>query len=130
MNDDIDYDAIEARVAELSAAHFEEAAAWTAERLANHGSAYVVLSPGDATAYRIMIIAPSDCCWNGREQGDFRYFHVALSFGLGYGYDWAGYPLGASYVATKWTRNESGTDYYTACVLTRFLNALADKLMK
>ena len=123
---DIDFADIEHRAASLDGGLFAEAAAWASRRLYEHGSAYLALEPGDCTSYRIMIIAPSGEMWSGRRtQGDYRYYHVALSFGLGYGYDWAGHDLEPSYVATKWTHNQNGTDYYTACVLTRFLNALA-----
>lgn len=125
---DADRIATEARVAELSAEHFIEAAEWTAARLKERHHAYVILSPGDATAYRIMILAPDGTCWNDGVTGDHRYYHVALSYGLGLGYDWHGGHLSADYVGEKWTRREHGYDYHTACVLTRFLNLLADKI--
>jgi hypothetical protein len=117
----------EMRVEELAAEPFEEAADWAADHLDQYRHAYVILSPGDMTAYRIMIIAPGPI-WNGQPSHDHRYYHVALSMGLGLGYDWAGHPLEPGYVVQKWTRDCTGSDYHTACVLTRFLNVLADKL--
>lgn len=122
---DIDYASIEQRVAELPD-RFSAAAVWAANRLEHDGHAYVCLEPGDATSYRVMIIAPSDEMWSGTGPSpDRRYYHVALSMGLGLGYDWPGYETDPRYVVEKWTRNLSGSDYHTACVLTRFLNTLA-----
>ena len=125
---DIDFTDIEQRVNELPD-RFTDAAVWAANRLEHDGHAYVILEPGDATAYRVMIIAPSDEAWIGAGPApDRRYYHVALSMGLGFGYDWAGYEVHPGYVVQKWTRARSGADYHTACVLTRFLNTLAREI--
>lgn len=126
---DIDYDIIEARIDELPADRFERPANWAAAMLAEYGYAYVILEPGDATNYRIMIIAPGTE-WHGSDVVDqHRYYHVALSMGMGFGYDWAGHQLDPSYVASKWVvESRPGAGYHAACVLTRFLNALADRL--
>lgn len=119
---------IEQRVNGLSEQKFADAAVWAANRLDHDGHAYVILSPGDATAYRIMIIAPSDEIWNDGPSPDRRYYHVALSMGLGLGYDWPGLEVTPGYVVQKWTENRRISDYHTACVLTRFLNALAQEI--
>lgn len=101
------------RVDELPDVEFLAAAEFAARDLADKGSAWVDLQPGDATTYKIAIIVTNSM-----------RFWVGTSFGPLY--EWrpdSHYDCG--YVADKWTepRHE-----WTARVICRFLNTLSDKM--
>lgn len=123
-------------VDELAEIEFETAAANAASMLAEFGYAWIDLQPGDATTYKIVIAQP-------REPGEVGFkllngepvhgwarvnrYWVGTSFGPLYptplkgGYQWG-------YVLDHFVHGDGGTSEWTARVITRFLNALSDKL--
>lgn len=123
---------VEERVAALDPKHFVEYAQFAAKQLNATGHAFVVLTPGDGTQYRISIVKPhvrdprtTDEPSKTRE-GDAYLFHdkyfVATQFGPLYEWspkNWMSW----DYVADKWVTD--GREW-TARVIARFLNALAE----
>lgn len=111
---------------ELDQDAIDQAAVWTARKLADTGVARVRLSPGDATEYRIMIASP-DVEWRRSGETAGIYYWVALSNDFGAAYEWHGGQIDAGYAREKWTSRgiTGGTRDWTAEVMARFLTAVS-----
>jgi hypothetical protein len=95
-------------------------AAWQLRDPAHGGVATIVLHPGDATSYPIIVVGPSRNMGFGG--GDYL---VCLASGFGRAYAWAGQPMHADYCADKWS---SDGNLWTGVVIAEFLSALSDAL--
>jgi hypothetical protein len=124
------------RVDELGDYEFVTWAETARHQLALHGHAFVSLSPGDATNYKIVVVQPLEpkiMGWieatNEAVEG-FEFvdqFWVGSSFGPIY--QWTpGWHVTWDYVHEKWTQGRKGTDEWTARVICRFLNALSNAM--
>ena len=120
---EIDFDA------RLDGEHIRAAAWWAAQQLAADGFARVQLTPGDLTAYDVVVVAPCPRWENGRTQRSDPYM-VVLTNSFGAAYQWHAEPLVAGYVGAKWTNSSvaAGPRLWTGEVLSRFLNALAEAI--
>lgn len=120
------------RVDALADYEFDMAAAFAADQLRHHHHAFVSLSPGDATNYKIVIVQPlvaahqhPEYCPTGFKP--VNEYWVGTTFGALYQwnpdirYTW-------DYVADKWIAGRPSHGEWTARVICRFLNALRDAL--
>lgn len=110
-------------VDEIDQAEFDYAAGYAAISLAKLGSAFVVMEPGDGTSYKIALIRRTAMGVDGPEIIE-RGLWMASTFG-------ALYPVNLE-VRYHWDYVDSHfldkPHEWTARVLARFLNTLADKM--
>lgn len=128
-------------VEDLPDHEFRIAAAYTATSLHRYGHSFTRLSPRDSTSYEISIVRPLRQ-WDWDRWQWLRdnkpealipprfaaddYF-VANNFGPMY--RWTGQPFGEwTYVYEKMTDTNRISAPWTACVLWRFLNTLAEEI--
>ncbi len=106
--------------------HISDAGQWAAESLLAHGQARVRLAPGDATEYKIMIVAPGiEYAYGEPRVG--KYYWVALCANFGSGYEWHGGAIDGGYAAMNWTNPSvsKATRAHSGEVVARFLTATA-----
>lgn len=114
------------------AKHVANAAGHSYDFLTEHGYLHLVMEPGDATRYHVVIVGGStgdllfyDYLGGGRVEPTNLVYTVTLA-GLGDTYVWdARNRVDSSYVKDKWTRG----DRYTARLLAWFLNHLHTTIM-
>jgi hypothetical protein len=116
-------ESLDARVDALAQYEFNIAAQWCATQLRHHGSAYIALTPRDATSYKIAVLQWANYDRVLKPGFQDRWF-MAHSFGPLY--EWGGAAeVHWSYVLDKWCPPGTGTARWTARVLARFLNTLS-----
>lgn len=112
----------------------KEGAAEAARQLREVGMAHVSVCPGDATAYRFVIVAPghepmfettSPLAPSCRSDPYKRDYMVVLATSFGRAYAWSGQPVHGSYAADKWAHDHHVA---TGRVVAAFLNAVAEEL--
>lgn len=118
---DIDFDA------RLDGAHIRAAAVWVADQLAATGVARVRITPGDMTAYEVIVVGREVPEWEADRSTTLRLYRVVLANSFGAAYPWGGDPVDPSYAGQKWTNPTCGEGprLWTGEVVARFLNALA-----
>lgn len=107
---------------------FDDKAAMAASMLTRFGHAFVDLQPGDATTYKIVVVQPLIAA---RDDGWRIYpdtYWVGTSFGQLYQFHPRHAPYSWDYVLDKWVGGEGGTAQWTARVIARFLNTLAERI--
>ena len=104
--------------------HIERAAKWAEHALDRAGVAHVVLTPNDGTKYVILIVHTPIWTEDGGDTKP-REYQFATSFGTVY--PWDGQTMHVDYVQSKWVADDR---FWTAVVLTVFMNALAKELGK
>ena len=118
-------ESLDARVAALDQYEFGIAAQWTATQLRHHGSAYVALTPRDATSYKIAVLQWANYNANGRGLQDGFQDRWFMAHSFGPLYEWGGAaPVHWSYVLDKWC-TPTQTSRWTARILARYLNTLS-----
>jgi hypothetical protein len=121
---------------ERNMAPYQTAAADVVDQLAARGFAEIILQPGDATAYRFVILPDMREVVRVSNLGEdsaqtdpvnCANFLVILAAGFGASYDWlpGQGKLSWDYCAQKWTPN--GNEW-TGRVVALFLNHIADQL--
>lgn len=116
-------------VVDLDAEHFDLAATWAARQLSRYQRAVMTLTPGDGTAYRLVLVGPSRVWEQGEERGRSCYW-VTLLGSFGHGAEWTpgGY-VHWTYAAEQWVAKTTGASReHTAKVLAGFLNTLDGRL--
>lgn len=106
----------------LNHAHIERAAGWAAHALDRAGVAHIVLTPNDGTRY-VILIAHTPIWTEDGSNTMPREYQFATSFGTIY--PWGGQRMHVDYVRSKWVEDDR---FWTAVVLTEFMNALAERL--
>lgn len=119
-------------MARLDLSSVASAADWAAKELHYQGHAVVNLEPGDATRYRIVIIAAGALAYigNQRETRDhaapLRHYLVCLATNFGSSYEWDGTPVDPGYAGSKWAVR---FEHHTGVVMSAFLTSLSHHLL-
>lgn len=119
----------------LNLEHIRAAAEYAAVALHLTGSVRLVLTPGDMTAYPIVIAAPGPEWRMDNRSGDHldphlidrEEYSVTLAASFGRSYLWMGEPVVAVYAADKWA-TPGPCQLHTGTVVAAFLNALAQEI--
>lgn len=114
---------------DLDAEHMDMAAGWAAIQLSRYQKAVLTLTPGDGTAYRLLLVGPSRV-WEQGEESDRACYWVTLLGPFGHGAEWTpgGY-VHWTYAAEQWVAKTVGASReHTAKVLAGFLNTLDERL--
>lgn len=114
-------------VDELEQAEFDYHAGLAAADIAQRGASLVILAPGDCTRYVLAFVKPARMNGEGVMVVEDRPLWMGTSFGELYQVDpHGGYHWG--YVAEHWLRDMKSSQEWTARVIARFINALADAM--
>lgn len=111
----------------LDQAHIEDMARVAGRQLSSSGMGYaeVILTPGDATRYPIIVMGAGRLASEG--QGNVvvqREYLVILASTFGLAYPWTGHSVHPDYADIKWCQRHAQNGW-TGEVMARFLSALA-----